>query len=102
MIVDVRILQQSMGILKHGLADRPGRIPGSVLFPIFGLYEDHAGVKPPEELLWVLKERNIPKHKTIVLTCNTGMWAGAAQFVFRYLGYPDVRVHDESWINWLN
>ncbi len=61
-IVDVRILQQSMGLLKHGLAERPGRIPGSVLFPLFGLYEDHAGIKSPEELLWVLKERNIPKH----------------------------------------
>ncbi len=101
-IVDVRILQQSMGLLKHGLAERPGRIPGSVLFPLFGLYEDHAGIKSPEELLWVLKERNIPKHKTIVLTSNTGMYAGASQFIFRYLGYPDVRVHDESWINWTN
>jgi 3-mercaptopyruvate sulfurtransferase SseA len=101
-IVDVRILQQSMGLLKHGLAERHGRIPGSVQFPLFGLYEDHAGIKSPEELLWVLKERNIPKHKTIVLTCNTGMYAGASQFIFRYLGYPDVRVHDESWINWTN
>ncbi len=99
-IVDVRILQQSMGFLKHGLAARPGRVPGSVQFPIFGLYEDHSGIKPAEELLWVLKERNIPKHKTIVVTCNTGMWAGASQYIFRYLGYPDVKVHDESWIGW--
>jgi thiosulfate/3-mercaptopyruvate sulfurtransferase len=101
-IVDVRILQQSMGLVKHGLADRPGTIPGSVKLPVFALYEDHSGIKNPEELLWVLKERNIPKDKTIILTCNTGNWAGAAHFVFRYLGYPDVRVHDESWIGWKN
>ena len=99
-IVDVRILQQSMGMLKHPLAARAGRIPGSIQFPVFGLFEDHSGIKSPEELLFVLKERNIPKHKTIVITCNTGGWAGAAQFLFRYLGYPDVRVHDESWIGW--
>ena len=101
-IVDVRILQQSMGLLKHGLAERPGRIPGSVQFPVFGLYEDHSSIKPPEELIWVLQERNIRKHKTIVVTCNTGMWAGASQFIFRYLGYPDVRVHDESWVSWVD
>ncbi|MBT8333897.1 MAG: hypothetical protein KJP19_05635, partial [Deltaproteobacteria bacterium] len=96
-IVDVRILQQSMGMVKHGLADKPGHIPGSVKLPVFALYEDHSGIKSPEELLFVLKERNIPKNKTIILTCNTGNWAGAAHFIFRYLGYPDVRVHDESW-----
>jgi thiosulfate/3-mercaptopyruvate sulfurtransferase len=101
-IVDVRILQQSMGLVQHGLADRSGHIPGSVKLPVFALYEDHSGIKTAEELLWVLKERNIPKDKTIILTGNTGNWAGAAHFVFRYLGYPDVRVHDESWIGWKN
>lgn len=99
-MVDVRILQQSMGLLKHGLAERPGRIPGTVQLPVTALYEDHSGVKEPEELLWVLKERNIRPNKTIVVSCNTGWWAGAAQFIFRYLGYPDVRLHDESWIGW--
>ena len=41
-IVDVRILQQSLGALKHPLAKRPGRLPGSTLLPINGLYEDHS------------------------------------------------------------
>jgi 3-mercaptopyruvate sulfurtransferase SseA len=101
-IVDVRPLQQSLGLTKHSLAQRPGRVPGSVLFPVPGLFEDHSSIKSPEELLWVLQERNIPKHKTIVLTCNTGNWAGAAHYMFRYLGYPDVKVHDESWVGWNN
>lgn len=101
-VVDVRTLQHSMGYMKYRLAKRPGRIPGSVQFPVFGLYEDHSSVKPPDELLWVLRDRNIRKDKTIVVSCNTGGWAGGAQFIFRYLGYPDVRVHDESWIGWLD
>lgn len=99
-IVDVRILQQSLGALKHQLARRPGRLPGSVLFPITGLYEDNSGIKSPEELLWVLKQANIRPEKTIVVSCNTGWWGAGAQFMLRYLGYPDVRLHDESWIGW--
>lgn len=99
-IVDVRILQQSLGALKHQLAARPGRLPGSVLFPITGLYEDNSSVKKPEELLWVLKERNIRPEKTIVVSCNTGWWGAGAQFMLKYLGYPDVRLHDESWVGW--
>lgn len=101
-IVDVRILQQSLGALKHPLAKRPGRLPGSTLLPINGLYEDHSYLKSPEELLWVLWERNIPPHKTIVVSCNTGWWGAGAQFMLRYLGYPDVRLHDESWIGWMD
>lgn len=99
-IVDVRILQQSLGALKHGLAKRPGRIPGSILFPITGLYMDHSYIKSPEELLWVLKTRNIRPEKTIIVSCNTGWWGAGAQYMLRYLGYEDVRLHDESWIGW--
>ncbi len=99
-IVDVRILQQSLGVLKHPLAKRPGRIPGSTLFPITGLYMDHSYLKSPEELLWMLWERNIRPEKTIIVSCNTGWWGAGAQYMLRYLGYPDVRLHDESWIGW--
>lgn len=99
-IVDVRVMQQSTGLIQHSLAERPGRIPGSVMFPVPALYKDDSFIKNAEELLWVLKERNIRPNKTIVVTCNTGNWAAAGLFMFRYLGYPDVRFHDESWINW--
>ncbi len=99
-IVDVRILQQSLRVLKHPLAKRAGRIPGSILFPITGLYMDHSYLKSPKELLWVLKERNIRPNKTIIVSCNTGWWGAGAQYMLRYLGYKDVRLHDESWIGW--
>lgn len=77
-ILDVRNLQQSTGLLKHGLAESPGRIPGTVLLPVAAFYEDHLGIKEPEELLWVLKEGNIHPNRAIIVFCKTGWCAGAA------------------------
>jgi thiosulfate/3-mercaptopyruvate sulfurtransferase len=99
-IVDVRTLDQSKKLAKHPRALSFGSIPGSLKFPIYGLLMDHAQLKPPENLLWVLKNRGITPDKTIVITCNTGAWAGAGFFVLRYLGYPDVRIHDAAWVGW--
>nr|WP_320014108.1 rhodanese-like domain-containing protein [uncultured Desulfobacter sp.] len=99
-IVDIRTLDQSKKLAKHPKALRAGRIPGSLKFPVYGLYMDHAELKPPEQLLFALKNRGITPDKTIVLTCNTGAWAGAGFFMLRYLGFEDVRMHDASWVGW--
>jgi len=99
-IVDVRDIAQAKGLAKHSQADRPGRIPGSVNLPLSALYMDNGALKSPEELLWMLKTKGIIFEKTVVTTCNTGLQAGGAYFIFRYLGYPDVRVHDESWVSY--
>ncbi len=99
-IVDIRTLDQSKKLAKHPRALRTGRIPGAVQFPIYGLYMDHAQLKPPAELLYALRNRGITPDKTVVLTCNTGAWAGAGFFMLRYLGFPDVRVYDASWVGW--
>jgi 3-mercaptopyruvate sulfurtransferase SseA len=100
LIVDIRTLDQSKKLTKHPRALSYGRIPGSVKFPVYGLYIDHAQLRPPQELLWVLKQRGITPDKKVVITCNTGAWAGAGFFMLRYLGYPDVRVHDAAWVGW--
>ena len=99
-IVDTRTLDQSKKVAKHPRALRAGSFPGSVKFPVYGLYMDHAKLKPPEQLLYALKNRGITPNKTIVMTCNTGAWAGAGFFMLRYLGFPDVRIYDASWIGW--
>ena len=99
-IVDVRDIAQAKGLTKHPQAARAGRIPGSVNLPLSALYMDNGVIKPPEELLWMLKNNGITPDKTVVTTCNTGLQAGGAYFIFRYLGYPDVRVHDESWVSY--
>jgi 3-mercaptopyruvate sulfurtransferase SseA len=99
-IVDVRDIAQAKGLAKHAQAARPGRIPGSVNLPLSALYMDNGALKSPEELLWMLKKNGVTPDKTVVTTCNTGLQAGGAYFIFRYLGFPDVRVHDESWVSY--
>ncbi|MEN8231355.1 MAG: rhodanese-like domain-containing protein [Thermodesulfobacteriota bacterium] len=99
-IVDVRDIAQAKGLAKHAQASRPGRIPGSVNLPLSALYMDNGELKSPEELLWILKTNGITPDKTVVTTCNTGLQAAGAYFIFRYLGYTDVRVHDESWVSY--
>ena len=99
-IIDARIVPQAKGIAKHPEAARAGRIPGSINLPIAALYMDNGYLKPPEELLYMLSTYGITPDKTIITTCNTGQLAGDAFFMFRYLGFPKVMAHDESWLSW--
>jgi thiosulfate/3-mercaptopyruvate sulfurtransferase len=99
-IVDVRDIAQAKGLAKHAQAVRAGRIPGSLNLPLSALYMDNGALKSSAELLWLLKSMGITPDKTVVTTCNTGLQAGGAYFILRYLGYPDVRVHDESWVSY--
>jgi len=99
-ILDARIITQTKGLIKHGLAERAGHIPGSVNLPLSALYMDNGALKSPEELLWMLKKYGITPDKTVITTCNTGQLAGGAFFMLRYLGFDDVKVHDDSWIGW--
>lgn len=99
-ILDARIITQAKGMIKHGAAERGGHISGSVNLPLSSLYMDNGALKSPDELLWMLKKNGITPDKTVVTTCNTGQLAGSAFFMLRYLGFEDVRVHDQSWISW--
>lgn len=101
-IVDVRNIAHAKGLAKHAQAARPGWIPGSVNLPLSALYMDNGALKSPDELLWTLKNRGITPDKTVVVSCNTGIDAGSAYFIFRYLGFSDVRLHDDSWVNYSN
>jgi thiosulfate/3-mercaptopyruvate sulfurtransferase len=101
-VVDTRSLDLSNRLAVHERALRPGRIPGSIKYPFYALYENEVSFKPPREVLYMLKTKGITADKTIILTSKTGAWAGAAFFALRYLGYPDVRVHHQSWVGWCN
>jgi thiosulfate/3-mercaptopyruvate sulfurtransferase len=98
-IVDARIVSQAKGLLKHGQAARAGRIPGSINLPLSALYMENGALKKPDELLWMLKKNGITPGHTVVTSCNTGQLAGSAYFMFRYLGFDDVKVHDASWVS---
>ncbi|MFZ5765263.1 MAG: rhodanese-like domain-containing protein [Thermodesulfobacteriota bacterium] len=99
-VVDARIISQAKGLTKHPQAATAGRIPESVNLPLSALYMENGALKKPEELLWMLRKNGITPARTVVTTCNTGQLAGSAYFMFRYLGFPDVKVHDASWVSW--
>jgi thiosulfate/3-mercaptopyruvate sulfurtransferase len=68
--------------------------------PFSALYMDRGELKSPQELLFLLREQGVTPDKTVILTCDTGALSGAAFFMLRSLGFPDVRVHDASWVGW--
>ena len=99
-VVDARAIHRVLGETRHEKAGRAGAIPGSVNLPLGALIMDNGVLKPPAELLWMLRNRGVTPDKTIVTTCDTGLAAADAFFILRYLGFPDVRVHDEAWVVW--
>ncbi|CAG0983569.1 Putative thiosulfate sulfurtransferase [Geobacteraceae bacterium] len=99
-VLDARAIHRVLGETRHELARRVGAIPGSINLPLGALIMDNGALKPPEELLWMLKTYGITPDKTVITTCDTGIAASDAFFILRYLGFPDVRVHDEAWVNW--
>jgi thiosulfate/3-mercaptopyruvate sulfurtransferase len=99
-VLDARAIHRVLGETKTVMASRAGAIPGSVSLPLGALIMDNGALKSPAELLWMLRTRGITPDKTIITTCDTGIAASDAFFILRYLGFPDVRVHDEAWVVW--
>ena len=99
-VVDGRAIDRILGETKHEKATRPGHIPGSINLPLGALIMDNGVLKPPAELLWMLKNYGVTPDKTVITTCDTGVAAADTFFILRYLGFPNVRVHDEAWVNW--
>jgi 3-mercaptopyruvate sulfurtransferase SseA len=99
-VLDARALQRTLGETRHEVATRAGAIPGSVGLPFGALMMDNGVLRPPAEALWVLRTRGITPDKQVITTCDTGIAASDAYFVLRYLGFENVRVHDEAWVGW--
>ena len=99
-VLDARAIHRVLSETKNVIASRAGAIPGSISLPLGALIMDNGALKPPAELLWMLRTRDITPDKTVITTCDTGIAASDAFFILQYLGFPDVRVHDESWVVW--
>ena len=85
--------------------ERRGHLPGAVnLFWMDGLVSRQDPVlKPMHELhhtLWEPAGADLPRVRTIVTYCRTGVQASHAYFVARYIGYQDVRIYDGSMSEW--
>ena len=99
-VLDARAIHRVLGETKTEQAGRAGAIPGSINLPLGALIMDNGALKPPTELLWMLRTRGITPDKTVITTCDTGIAACCSFYILRYLGFPDVRVHDEAWVGW--
>jgi 3-mercaptopyruvate sulfurtransferase SseA len=99
-VLDARAIHRILGETRHEKARRAGAIPGSINLPLGALLMDNGALKRPDELLWMLRTKGVTPDRTVVTTCDTGVAASDASFILRYLGFRDVRVHDEAWVVW--
>jgi thiosulfate/3-mercaptopyruvate sulfurtransferase len=99
-VLDARAIHRILGETKHEKARRTGAIPGSINLPLGALIMANGVLKQPAELLWMLRTRGITPDKSVITSCDTGLAAADAFFILRYLGFPDVRVHEEAWVVW--
>lgn len=86
-------------------AARRGHLPGARnLFWMTGLVgAGNPALKPMHELhhmVWQPAGTDDPRVRTIVVYCRSGLQSSHAYFQARYIGYPDVRLYDGSFIEW--
>lgn len=94
------------GIYKgKGPWPKQGHIPGAVNLPWRDLMlpENSRLLKPDDELRRIEASVGASPDKTIVCSCGTAREATAAFLFFKwYLGYPDVRVYEGSFTEWVH
>lgn len=68
--------------------------------PPWGFLNGQWLLKTPTDLMWKLDTYGVTPDKTVITTYDTGLAVADVSFVLRWLGFTDVRVHDEAWVNW--
>ena len=86
-------------------AERRGHLPGarSLYWMDALVSQDDPVLRPMHELhetLWKPTGADRPAARTVVTYCRSGLQASHAYVVARYVGYPDVRLYDGSFIEW--
>jgi thiosulfate/3-mercaptopyruvate sulfurtransferase len=89
-VLDARPVGQYLGLQKHPLQLQTGHIDRTV----------KGFLKDPKAIAWLLESSRITKDKKIIVTCNTGQQAAGTWFALKYLSYPNVIMHDGSWVSW--
>ncbi len=80
---------------------RPGHIPGAVHLPIDALRTSDSEFRGADEMRAALEERGISPTSPIVTYCTIGNRAAQAWFALtELLGYEDVRVYYDSYVDW--
>lgn len=78
---------------------RPGRIPGSVSLPANELLDPATGAfASPERMRELLA--GIDPDRPVITYCGGGIAAAAALFALRVAGHGDLRLYDDSLLEW--
>ena len=81
---------------------KKGHIPGSKHIPYSSLVESDNSLrlKEKQELIKILKEKEIPKKEPILLSCGSGVSVCHMALVLEECGYPSPLIYDGSWNEW--
>jgi thiosulfate/3-mercaptopyruvate sulfurtransferase len=99
-VLDVRSVAQYEGLRGHPLVQNAGHLEKAVNLSVRGLWSPEGFLRAPEQIAWLLESRGITKDKKVIVTCSTGQAASGAWFALTYIGYPNVAIHDGSWVSW--
>lgn len=79
---------------------RGGHIPGAINIDVMKNFDNQKNLLPADKLAVLYGP--LDKTKDIVTYCHSGNRATITYFALRLLGYPKVRVYDDSMIVWGN
>jgi 3-mercaptopyruvate sulfurtransferase SseA len=99
-VLDVRSVAQYDGLRGHPLVQNAGHLETSINLSVRGLWSPEGFLRGAEEIAWLLESRGVTKDKRVIVTCSTGQAAAGAWFALTYIGYPNVALHDGSWVSW--
>ncbi len=101
-MVDARSLPEYKGLVRY--ARRGGHIPGAIGFNWRNHFQRKRPgfMRPAAELTAEYEAHGLSGKKEIAVYCQVMMRASHSYFVLRWLGYPNVRGYDGSWVEWGN
>ncbi|MBU2652177.1 MAG: sulfurtransferase [Bacteroidetes bacterium] len=99
-IIDARSIEQFKGVDEKG--ESKGHIEGAVNIPYTDLLTDKGAYKSAEQIKQIVSSKGVAKDKEIIVYCNTGIWAAVVYTALNsVLEYPNVKVYDGSYVEWV-
>jgi thiosulfate/3-mercaptopyruvate sulfurtransferase len=86
----------------RGSSFAKGHMPGAIHLPYSSLVEADNSLKfkPKQELEAILKEKQVPKDKPVLLSCGSAVSVCHMALVLEECGYQVPLVYDGSWNEW--
>ena len=99
-LIDTRRLAEYEGVEDRG-DPRQGYIPDSVYYYWEDVFDDEGNLRPKEDLRQEFEQEGLWKDDVkIIPYCQTGTRSSTIYAVFRWLGHPNPKNYDGSWVEW--